>query len=363
MRSNCRLLRQKKRRPSTSTRSTKEVESVVGTSDFAINDIAPRPNTDEVYLAVSVGSNRTPKILVVHPTGPVKVVDVSSAPTTVETLEKPPAGDQRFLNAIPARSFTVTDMKFHDGKLYVAGLSNLNFASSMRVLPYPFVSGKQALATIEIYHTSHDQIETRAPIRAMGFADIGGTPSLIAAYTCTPLVTIPLAQIADGAHIRGKSVGELGYGNTPDDMVIYTASTLGGPVQPYVLVSNMQRNVTLIPMSSVAAANAGAGIAKPVEFGKNGGVDVLQMPMDQIARIDDEGGNYLIALRRNLDTGSAELVTYDKRMNFRVSDFPVSEYTFADYNYAANGPFQLQAIKPGQDLLKGEEGYPTPLKR
>ena len=337
--------------------------SVVGQSDFAIEDIAPRPNTDEVYLAVSVGPNRTPKILVVHPTGPVKAIDVASAPTTVEALEKPPSGDERFLNAVPARSFTVTDMKFHDGKLYVAGLSNLNFASSLRVLPYPFVSGQQSLATIEIYHTSHNEIETRAPIRAMDFADVGGTPSLIAAYTCTPLVTIPLASITDGAHLRDKTIGELGYGNTPDDMVVYTASTLGGPVQPYVLVSNMQRNVSLIPMSSIADANAGDGLSKWVQFGKEAGVDIMQLPLDQIARIDDEGGNYLVALRRDLDTGSAELVTYDKRLDFRVSDFPVSEYTFSAYDYAANGPFQLQAIKPGQDMLKAEEGYPTPLKR
>jgi hypothetical protein len=49
-----------------------------------------------------------------------------------------------------------------------------------------------AITSIEIYHTGHNLIETRAPIRAMSFASWGGRTYLVAAYTCTPVVTIPL---------------------------------------------------------------------------------------------------------------------------------------------------------------------------
>ncbi len=68
---------------------------------------------------------------------------------------------------------------------------------------------------MEIYHAGHNLIETRAPIRAMSFTSWGGRPYLVAAYTCTPLVTIPLDDLKDGAHIRGKTVAELGYGGVP----------------------------------------------------------------------------------------------------------------------------------------------------
>ena len=67
------------------------------------------------------------------------------------------------------------------------------------------------MTSVEIYHTTHNQIETRAPIRAMSFATLGGKPYVVAAYLCTPLVTIPLEDLKDGAHIRGKAIAELGY--------------------------------------------------------------------------------------------------------------------------------------------------------
>ena len=35
------------------------------------------------------------------------------------------------------------------------------------------------MTSVEIYHTSHNQIETRAPIRVLSFATLGGKPYLI----------------------------------------------------------------------------------------------------------------------------------------------------------------------------------------
>ena len=81
--------------------------------------------------------------------------------------------------------------------------------------------------SVEIYHGGHNLIETRAPIRAMSFASWGGKPYLVAAYTCTPLVIMPLDELKNGAHVRGKTVAELGYGNTPADMIAYTKTEQG----------------------------------------------------------------------------------------------------------------------------------------
>jgi hypothetical protein len=38
----------------------------------------------------------------------------------------------------PLRSMTIVDMKFHAGELYVAGISNEEFSSTLRRVPYPF---------------------------------------------------------------------------------------------------------------------------------------------------------------------------------------------------------------------------------
>ena len=72
----------------------------------------------------------------------------------------------------------------------MAGLGNSNFASTLRIYDFPFNEHATA-STVEMYHPVHDQLETRAPIRKMAVVTLDGEPSLVAAYTCTPLVVMP----------------------------------------------------------------------------------------------------------------------------------------------------------------------------
>jgi hypothetical protein len=58
---------------------------------------------------------------------------------------------------------TITHMAFVDGKLYVSGLSSEEFASKMRVIPYPFATADSG-TSVEIYHGSHGQLETFSPV-------------------------------------------------------------------------------------------------------------------------------------------------------------------------------------------------------
>ncbi len=151
-------------------------------------------------------------------------------------------------------------MRWHEGKLYVADLSKQTFASTLRVLSYPF-DGQQSVASVQIYFTSHDELETRALIREMTFASLGGKDYLIAAYMCTPLVTIPVEEITDGAHITGKTIAELGYGNTPDGLLTFTANEQGKNVD-YILVSNVERNAEFVSMAQVEEANQKKSMSK-----------------------------------------------------------------------------------------------------
>ncbi|UUZ55113.1 hypothetical protein LP419_04380 [Massilia sp. H-1] len=249
-------------------------------------------------------------------------------------------------------------MKWRNGELFVAGLSNQDFQSTLRRIAYPFTAG-QGMSSVEIFHTTHNQIETRAPIRAMSFADFGGKTYLVAAYTCTPLVTIALDEIKDGAHIRGKAIAELGYGNTPADMLTFSRGEPGKQEQ-MVMLLNYERVANLMQVSQIEAANARPEIDKPIPFGVISGVDSMQAPLVGAVRIDNFDDKSLIMVRRQLEKGTLELVTVDKAMGFRLSDF-ISEYNFPQYSYTGK-EFQLKYLKPVQDMLMKQEGYPELIK-
>ena len=80
------------------------------------------------------------------------------------------------------------NLQFVDGRLFVAGLSNEEFASKLRAISFPF-TGADPGASVEIYHGAHGQFETRAPVRTFVPFNVNGEAHLMAAYTCTPLVT------------------------------------------------------------------------------------------------------------------------------------------------------------------------------
>ena len=94
----------------------------------------------------------------------------------------------------PARTATVTDLAYVDGMLVVAGMSNEEFSSHLRRIPFPF-TGSVDENSVEIFHVSHGKWETAAPIRT--FVPYEGGRSILASYTCTPLVHFSLDSMAD----------------------------------------------------------------------------------------------------------------------------------------------------------------------
>ena len=97
---------------------------------------------------------------------------------------------------IPLRTLAIMDMEYYEGELFVAGVAHDNFLSTLRRMSYPF-DGTQGIANVEMYHITHDQYESRAPIRARSVQEIDGKPQLVAAYTCSPIVLVPLEAIED----------------------------------------------------------------------------------------------------------------------------------------------------------------------
>ena len=98
-------------------------------------------------------------------------------------------------------------MAYVDGALLVAGLSNEEFSSKLRRIPFPF-GDEVAANNLEIFHVSHGKWETAAPIRTFVPYDEGR--SILASYTCTPVVHFPLADLTPGTKTVGRTVAELG---------------------------------------------------------------------------------------------------------------------------------------------------------
>lgn len=326
----------------------------VGGAKITVEDMVVRPGTGEVYVAISYGEEKTPALIVVTSDKKAHRVDLKAVQETSVALRDAPTSNEKFWKRLPERSFTVTDMKWHDGELFVAGLSNQDFASTLRRIRYPF-DAKQSITSVEIFHGGHNMIETRAPIRAMSFANLGGKPYLVAAYNCTPLVIIPLDNLKDGAHVRGKTVAELGYGNTPADMVSYT-QTEQGKTQDFLMLVNYNRVSNIIPVSELEAARVRPGIEKQVPYGKITGLEVSEAPLAGVMRLDNLDDKSFIVVRRDLQHDELQLVSMGKDLSFRLSDH-ISEYSFPDFSFKGYAT-QQQYI----NMLLKDEGFPDLIK-
>jgi hypothetical protein len=299
-------------------------------------DMAFRPQAGLAYITVSVGHARSrpaPALVGVDSDGKVAVIDLAKARHSSVPIRNPPAADKRLWRDVPQATLTVTDLVFHEGKLYVAGLSNASFASTLRVYDYPF-NGTAKTTSIEIYHAVHDQIETRAPIRKMAVVTLNDESTLLAAYTCTPLVTIPLKALVDGAHVTGKTIAELGWGSSPVDMVAF--DTGEGPM---MLLANSHKSADLMSVAAIAEAAAKPGLTTPIKWPAEPllGLHSIPIPLAGLDQLANQDRDFVAALRRNEASGAMELMSFRKGAFLRLSDF-VNEYDFADYQYPpANG--------------------------
>jgi len=349
-------------KPAGTTFNILDLDSVlskqVGGAKVTIEDMVVRPGTAEAYIGVSYGAAKTPALIVVTSDQKARRVNLKAAKSTSIALRDAPTSNYKFWRETPERSFTVTDMKWRDGELFIAGLSNQDFASTLRRVHYPFDS-KQSVTSVEIYHTGHNLIETRAPIRAMSFATWGGKPYLVAAYTCTPIVTIPLEDLKDGAHIRGRTIAELGYGNTPADMISYS-KTAEGKTEDFFLLVNFERGANVIPVSEVEAESSRPGMDKIVPYGQIAGMDVTSAPLAGVMRVDNLDAKSFIVVRRQLEKDALQLVTIGKELSFRLSDH-LSEYAFQEFSYKGDA-FQLKYVKPRLDMILKDEGFADHIK-
>jgi len=220
---------------------TGKIAALLGTTadQIRVPDVAVNPASGNVYLAVArgAGADAEALILKVDRAGRITEMDRAATPHSSVALVDRPDPDKLDRRGNPLRTDTITDLGYVDGKVVVAGLSNEEFASTLRAIPYPF-SNVDKGAAIEIWHGAHGQYETNAPIRTFIPYEFDGKPEILASYTCTPLVRIAVEKLTPGAKVMGMTIAELGNMNRPLDMIAYRKDGVD-----HILMANSNRGV------------------------------------------------------------------------------------------------------------------------
>src|SRR5687768_16700427 len=255
-----------------------KIAAVLGTAadEVRIVDLAVHPTSKNSFVSVMRGQGTTaaPAILRVDGAGKVELVSLETTPFTSVTLPNPAAVST---TGRGGRAQSVTDLAFSNGRVFVAGLSNEEFASKLWSVAYPFAAVERG-ASVEIFHGNHGGLETRSPVMAFQPLTIDGQPHIVAGYTCTPLVKFPIASLTAGQKVVGTTMAELGAGNQPLDIIAYRKDG-----QEFLLMSNSRHGVMKIPTASFASA---APITARIPDG-TGGVAFERIPaMANVEQLD-----------------------------------------------------------------------------
>lgn len=310
--------------------------------EIHVQDIKANPLSQNVYLAVHVGRSANPRaalVRLVKDTGEFEVLDLVGLPVTSVALPSAPGFDDTLQYGQSERTLTVTDLTWYDGgdddpttgEIFVAGVSNEEFASTLRRVAYPFGTGEDPVkvSSVEIYHAAHRQQETRAPIVTSVIHEIDGEPYLIAAYTCTPVAHFPLADLVDGAHVIGTTVAELGFGNAPVDMFVYENPE---PLQflgegERLLITNDQRSAVSVSIGSIADAEPLT--AELGRLTRATGLDQFPLPLTASLQTAPLNPMFTLTLRRNVQTGELNLQSVMTGAFFEVSE-SIVEFNFEE---------------------------------
>lgn len=323
----------------------------VGPSAIEINDMVAHPVSGEIFISLSrVGSYASrPVIVKVTQDSELELLDLSSFSFKKQELAhypdqettfrprglmtSPPSPRDLAKGDIKLSSVAIMDLLYHDDELFVSGVAYDDFLSTLRRIAVPF-DGTQSSANVEMYHISHDQYETRAPVRAMAIHEIDGKSQLIAAYTCSPLVLVPLDEIVDGAKISARTLGDMGNGQ-PIDMISY--KLMG---EDTLFVTNNSRSPQVIPVAGLNGATA----VTDKDFERGGKMDILPImpygPMGKVVmfdgmslHMDQLSDNFFVSITRDMYTGSLNLDSNSSMFPNRLHNL-VAEFDFPQYQPA-----------------------------
>lgn len=282
-----------------------QIAALLGTEvkNITIQDIAVNPRSKQVYVAVQ-HSDGTPVLLRIEG-DKLAAVSLKDVAFSTLALTNAPAEDAKDRRGESLRIAAISDIGYADGKVMVSGLSNQEFGSTFRSIPFPFTTA-QDQASLEIYHAAHGKFETMAPIRTFTTTEIKGKKYLLASYTCTPLVLFPLDELKPGSHVKGRTVAEMGSSNSPLDII-----TLKKGNESFLIMANTNRPVFKVSYKNLEAYQ-GALTTPVAENFATAGVDFVSLPLTNVLQLDKLDESRMVLLQRR-SNGSLDLWTSSDR--------------------------------------------------
>ena len=268
-----------------------KIAALLGTTadQIIITDMVANPKSKALYFSVHL-QDGTPVLL--KTSGEtfehVSLEGVSYSDLDLKNAVKADAKDRRGRSL---RKWSISDLAYFDGKVMISGLSNEEFSSTFRSIPFPF-KDVQDYSSLEIYHAAHGKYETHSPIKTFMPYKLNGKAHLIASYTCTPLVIFPLAEMKSGEHTKGKTVAELGNRNTPLDIISYQKGD-----NFYLLLANSSR--ALMKIDPTKIENYSDFLTEPVKGNsETAGVEFLALPYVNVVQMDKFSDLQIVLLQR-----------------------------------------------------------------
>ena len=269
-------------------------------ADLTIHDMAVNPATKNVFFAVSreKGEQSHFALFRLDADG-LQEVSLQNVSHSKFTIENAPAADHKTWRR-PSRTYTVTDLHYANGEIIVSGLSNEEFSSGLRRIPFPF-NDKMVTTNVQVYHVSHGRNETHAPIYRFLPVQLEKEWHVVAGYMCTPLVTFPLKDLSGNKKLVGKTVAEIGAGNTPTGIISYTFKG-----QDYILVGNNVHPLTKITGKDLFHAKA---LQAP---SRDKGVKRQNIKLGSIAHLANFDEANILVMVKNKSTDTYLLKTVPK---------------------------------------------------
>lgn len=292
-----------------------QVAARLGTTatDISINGMAVHPRTHAVYLSVSrgLGNDSRPAIVRIGSAGRIDVVPLANMKFAKVVLPHAPAPGQKDDDGDEASASTITDLAIAGGAVYIAGLTNEEFASTLRRVPIPFTS-TVASTGLRVFHAHHRKFETKSPVSALTPYRAGGRDYMILSYACTPLALLPLDSLVDGAKVTPRTIAELGAGTHATNLVTYTWEN-----HRYLAVATIGRSIQLLLADSLDSAPAltmtdGPQGRPPLAAWHTWGVPAFTGGISGVVRLADFNAKYAVALQRAVTTGELYLRPLEK---------------------------------------------------
>jgi hypothetical protein len=279
----------------------------IAAEDVVINDMVVQPNSQNIYLSVSRGRSADAQAVIIRVNRNKELAEVKTDNILFSKLDltNVPGADEKTSWGAPKRPMAITDIDYHEGTLFVAGLSNEEFASKLRRITFPF-NNSQANTSVEVFHTSHNRYETNSPIETLLPIMLNKESHVLAGYGCAPLAKFSLADLKEKKLVRGATLAELGGGSRPLDMILFKRKG-----EDHILIANSNRSVYKIKVADLEKSQPLTTAVDDIYV--SSGTPFVATGIIGVLHIDDLNKNFVAAIQRDIPTGALNLVSIPKR--------------------------------------------------